>query len=74
MDEKPNNIEDIDVNSPDFYEKVHTEIETDMARMKKSVEVIMKLRSKFTPYLFPSKVRDTSHYFYLSAEGKYCVY
>lgn len=47
MDEKLNNIEDIDVNSPEFYEKVQDEIESDMARMKKGVEVVMNLRSKF---------------------------
>ncbi|KAJ8723926.1 hypothetical protein PYW07_007906 [Mythimna separata] len=44
MDEKPNNIEDIDVNSQEFYEKVQNEIEFDMARMKKGVEVVMNLR------------------------------
>ncbi|KAJ8714021.1 hypothetical protein PYW08_007641 [Mythimna loreyi] len=44
MEEKPNNIEDIDVNSQEFYEKVQNEIEFDMARMKKGVEVVMNLR------------------------------
>uniref|UniRef100_A0A2A4K7Q7 Uncharacterized protein n=1 Tax=Heliothis virescens TaxID=7102 RepID=A0A2A4K7Q7_HELVI len=41
---EPSIIEDIDVNGPDFYEIVQGEIESDMARMKKSVDVIMNLR------------------------------
>ncbi|XP_022817964.1 uncharacterized protein LOC111350569 [Spodoptera litura] len=44
MDEQLNNIQGIDINSPEFYEKVHAEIEFDTARMKKNVEVIMNLR------------------------------
>ncbi|CAH0690177.1 unnamed protein product [Spodoptera exigua] len=44
MDEQLNNIQDIDINSPDFYERVQSEIEFDTARMKKNVEIIMNLR------------------------------
>uniref|UniRef100_A0A2H1WJA9 SFRICE_004730 n=1 Tax=Spodoptera frugiperda TaxID=7108 RepID=A0A2H1WJA9_SPOFR len=44
MDEKLSNIQDIDVNSPEFYDKVQAEIEFDTARMKKNVEVLMNLR------------------------------
>lgn len=47
MDEKLSNIQDIDVNSPEFYDKVQAEIEFDTARMKKNVEVLMNLRCKF---------------------------
>ncbi|XP_021186441.2 uncharacterized protein LOC110373487 [Helicoverpa armigera] len=41
---EPSDIENIDVNSPDFYEIVQGEIESDWARMKKTVDVIMNLR------------------------------
>ncbi|XP_075982509.1 uncharacterized protein LOC142980846 [Anticarsia gemmatalis] len=35
---------DIEVNSPEFYENVHTEIDSDLARMKKTIETMMNLR------------------------------
>lgn len=50
MEEKPKNILDIDVNSPELYDEVQTEIGSDMARMKKCVEIILNLRSKFTQF------------------------
>lgn len=48
MENKPNEIHNIDVNSSEFYDKIQTEMEFDMARMKKSVEVILNLRCKFS--------------------------
>ncbi|CAB3245838.1 unnamed protein product [Arctia plantaginis] len=42
--DKINSIQNIDVNNPDFYENVQCEIESDLARLKKNVEVVLNLR------------------------------
>lgn len=44
---KINSVENIDVNNPDFYENVQCEIQSDLARLKKNVEVIINLRCKY---------------------------
>lgn len=38
---------DTDINCKDFYTNLQDEIEIDLARMKKSIEVVKKLRSEF---------------------------
>lgn len=36
----------IDVNCNEFYNKIQDEIESDLARLKKNVEIVRDLRSK----------------------------
>lgn len=40
-------LNNIDVNDPNFYNNLQNEIESDIARLKKSVEVVRNLRSEF---------------------------
>ncbi|XP_028165805.1 uncharacterized protein LOC114356692 [Ostrinia furnacalis] len=42
MDNK--RVDKFDVNDPNFYNNLQDEIETDLARLKKSVEVVRNLR------------------------------
>ncbi|XP_028036608.1 uncharacterized protein LOC114247773 [Bombyx mandarina] len=37
-------LEDLDVNASDFYNVLHDEIDNDMAKLKKSVEMLKNLR------------------------------
>ncbi|CAH2094481.1 unnamed protein product [Euphydryas editha] len=39
-----NTLPNIDVNNPEFYDIVQQEIDDDLARLKKNVEVIINLR------------------------------
>lgn len=40
-------LDKIDVNDPTFYDNLQDEIESDLSRLKKSVEVVRNLRSKY---------------------------
>lgn len=42
-----NNLPIIDVNDPEFYNVVQQEIDFDMARLKKNITTITKLRSEY---------------------------
>ena len=42
-----NNLPMIDVNDPEFYNTVQQEIDYDMARLKKNIIIITKLRSEY---------------------------
>lgn len=45
-DKNTNNLENVDVNDPNFYNILQDEIESDIARMKKSLEIVRNIRSK----------------------------
>lgn len=46
MSSSSNNVVNIDVNNPDFYHNLQDEIDSDLARLKKSVVIVKNLRSK----------------------------
>lgn len=39
----------IDVNCNEFYNQLQDEIETDLAQLKKNVEILRDIRSKYLP-------------------------
>lgn len=60
MNSPKNTLNQIDVNSPDFYNNLQDEIEIDLARLKKGVDVVRKLRRMYLPtstYNFYHKMR-----------------
>lgn len=52
MSSSSNNVVNIDVNNPDFYHNLQDEIDSDLARLKKSVVIVKNLRSKILLFTF----------------------